>query len=437
VTGRHRRVVPAPANDASAASTADTVDPDDAADVTFGGLFRVRDFAVLYVAGTQSQLGDQLARVALSILVFSRTGSGLATAATYALTFLPAFVGGIALSGLADSRPRRALLIVCDLLRAVLFAIMAIPGVPLPLLFVLLVAAVLAGSPYSAAEPAVVADLFTGARYQTAVGLRTATSQVTQLVGFALGGVVVALTGPELALLIDAISFVAAAALISIGLSHFPASVPRAHMWRQLRGGARTIAGNARLRVLLGLAWLTAFWIVPEGLAAPFANDHGGGATAVGLLLAANPTGSLIGTVVLTRWVRPASRSRLLGLLAVASGLPLCACAGNPPIWLAVLLWGLCGAFSSYIVIVIAEFIAIVPTQVRGQAIGLASSSLLAAQGIGLLLGGVTTAWWGPAVVIAVAGAVGSTVAAGLALVIRRERRRTSGCSAPFVVTHR
>jgi hypothetical protein len=69
-------------------------------------LFAVRDFTVLWIAGTQSQVGDQLGRVALSILVFDRTGSGLATAATYALTYLPAFAGGIFLTGLADTVPR-------------------------------------------------------------------------------------------------------------------------------------------------------------------------------------------------------------------------------------------------------------------------------------------------------------------------------------------
>ena len=68
------------------------------------------------MAGAQSQIGDQLASVALSVLVFDRTGSGLATAATYALTFLPAVVGGIVLTGLADRYPRRTLIVACDAL---------------------------------------------------------------------------------------------------------------------------------------------------------------------------------------------------------------------------------------------------------------------------------------------------------------------------------
>ena len=428
MTGRHRSAVGSPVPDPTAGPGTD-----DTADVTFGALFRNRDFAVLYFASAQSLLGDQLARVALAILVFTRTGSGLATAATYALTFLPAVVGGLLLSGLADSRPRRGLMVICDFVRAALFALMAIPGIPLPVLCVLLVVAVLAGSPYSAAEPAVIADIFTGARYQAAVGLRTATSQAMQLIGFAVGGLVVAITGPNLALVIDAATFVLGAVVVGIGLSRIPVPAPGARMLRQLRGGASAIARDPRLRVLLGFAWLTAFWVIPEGLAAPFANAHGGGPTSVGLLLAANPTGNLVGTVVLTRWVRPASRSRLLGFLAVAAGLPLVACAGNPPIWLGVLLWGTCGVCSSYLVVLIAEFVAIVPSNTRGQAIGLASSSLLAAQGVGLLIGGTMTAWWGPAVAIAVAGAVGSGLAIGLVL-SRRGTTAAPGRSSPWVL---
>ena len=420
MTGRHRSAAGTAAVAASASST--LVADESVDDVTFGGLFRTRDFAVLYVAGTQSQLGDQLARVALSILVFARTGSGLATAATYALTFLPAFVGGLALSGLADSRPRRALMVTCDLVRAGLFALMSIPGLPLPLLCVLLVVAVLAGSPYSAAEPAVVADLFSGARYQAAVGLRTATSQAMQLAGFAVGGVIVALTGAEVALLIDAISFAGAGVLISIGLSHFPASVPGARTWRQLRGGARTIAGDARLRVLFGLRVVDRLLGPPGGVGGAVRerprrwSDRGRTAAR------RQPDGESYRD----------GRADPVGATGIAFPLDS-ACSPSPPDCHCVPVpairrsgWpcccgGMCGAFSSYVVVVIAEFVVIVPTRVRGQAIGLASSSLLAAQGIGLLIGGAATAWWGPAVAIAFAGAVGSSAAVCLTLIHRAQ----------------
>jgi hypothetical protein len=394
-------------------------------DVTFRGLFRNRDFAVLYLTGTQSQLGDQLARVALSVLVFTRTGSGLLTAATYALTFLPAVLGGIVLAGLADTRPRRTLLVSCDAARAALFAVMAIPSMPLWVVCSALVLAVLIGAPYNAAEPAIIADIYEGAWYQTALGLRTATGQAAQLIGFAAGGLVVAVTGSHIALLIDAATFALSAVVLRLLLTAFPAVTTHTRTSDQFKVGLRVIAADSRLRVLLGFAWLSAWWVIPEGLAAPYAAAHGGGAVAVGILLAANPTGNLIGTVLLTRWVPAPARSRLLGLLGFASGIPLIVCGLGPPIWLAAGLWGACGVFTCYVVIVIPEFVAIVPARVRGQTIGLAGSSLVAAQGVGLLIGGVTANLWGTDAAIAVAGCVGSLLALPLIAARRGHRAPT------------
>jgi predicted MFS family arabinose efflux permease len=395
------------------------------ATANFKGLFTVRDFTVLWIAGTQSQVGDQLARVALSILVFAKTGSGLATAATYALTYLPAVAGGILLTGLADTLPRRSLLIACDVLRAGLFALMAIPSMPLWLVCVLLVIAVLAGSPYNAAEPALVADIFEGDEYVAAQGLRTATTQCAQLAGFAVGGLIVALTGSRTALLIDAITFAASAVLLRVGLElRPPASTGERHRgMAQIKLGIRTVAGNRQLRILLAFAWLYAWWVIPEGLAAPYAAAHGGGPTSVGVLLAAAPAGNVLGVIVVTRWVPSSKRPQLLGVLAIATGIPLVLCGFDPGIAAAALLWGLCGFFGAYVVLVVTEFVAVVPSRVRGHAIGLASAGLLAAQGLGLLIGGLIASVWAVAPAIAVAGAVGSVLAVPLAV----SRRRLGG----------
>ena len=70
--------------------------------VTFLDALRVPEFRVIWLADAQSAVGDQLARVALSVLVFERTSSALLTALAYSLTFLPALIGGALLSGLAD-----------------------------------------------------------------------------------------------------------------------------------------------------------------------------------------------------------------------------------------------------------------------------------------------------------------------------------------------
>ena len=105
---------------------------------TYGTLFANSEFRALWLAQILSVLGDQLARVALTLLVYDRTRSPLLAAVTFAASVLPVFVGGLVLSPLADRLPRRAVMIACDLARMVLVLIMAIPGVPLPVLVGLL-----------------------------------------------------------------------------------------------------------------------------------------------------------------------------------------------------------------------------------------------------------------------------------------------------------
>lgn len=141
-----------------------------AAAVTFRSVLRVREFRLLWLADAQSLLGDQLARVALAVLVYDRTASGLATAAVYALTFLPALFGNLLLGHLADQLPRRGLLVAGDLTRMVLLAVMAVPGVPLVVLAALLVGAVTVGTPWKAAESSLVVDLVEATAYPVGMG---------------------------------------------------------------------------------------------------------------------------------------------------------------------------------------------------------------------------------------------------------------------------
>src|SRR5262249_28302997 len=63
-------------------------------------------FRALWLAQVLSVAGDQLARVALTLLVYDRTGSALLAAVTFAASVVPAFLGGVTLSGLADRLPR-------------------------------------------------------------------------------------------------------------------------------------------------------------------------------------------------------------------------------------------------------------------------------------------------------------------------------------------
>jgi len=398
--------------------------------VQFRQILRVREFRWLWLADMQSGVGDQLARVALSVLVFTETGSGLLTAGVYALTYLPALLGSILLGSLADRMPRRALLVTGDLVRAVLLAVMALPWVPLGVVTGLLVVAVVVGTPWKAAESALVADILQGQGYALGAGLRVATTQGAQLLGFAAGGAVVALAGSRPALGFDAATFAVSAVLIRLAVQPRPAAGStrsRGEGGRWWSAGLAVVFRDRRLRSLLGLAWLAGLFVVPEGLAAPYAATLGGGAATVGLLLAAGPTGVLLGSVLFIRLLPEKTRTALVGPLAVAAGVPLLFCALQPNLVATLLLWAVSGLCSAYQVQIIVEYVTAVPNSQRGQAISVASAGLLAAQGVGLFAGGFLAQTWTVSAAVAAAGAAGVLLAGLLAA----SRARSSGYTRP------
>ena len=94
---------------------------------TFRDVFAVREFRALWFSEVLSVAGDRLALVALTLLVFYHTRSPLLTAIVYAAGYLPWVIGGLFLAGVADRRPRRSVMVVCDVVRAVLVAAMVMP----------------------------------------------------------------------------------------------------------------------------------------------------------------------------------------------------------------------------------------------------------------------------------------------------------------------
>jgi MFS family permease len=392
--------------------------------VRFRDVLSVRGFRALWISQIQSLAGDQLARVALSVLVFTKTDSVALTALTYALTLLPAVVGGILFGGLADRYPRRHVMVVCDLLRAALVALMALPGEPLSIICILLVVVVIVGQPFLSAETAILPSLLTGERFVVGSGLRLLTSQAAQLAGFAVGGLVVAAVGVRAGLLINAATFLLSAVLIRFGVPVSAPSDPQqaGPRWfrpAELRDTVRYLWGNRRLRILAALAWLATFLVVPESLAAPYGAALGGGARMVGLLMAAPPAGMALGALVFVR-LPTSARERLLAPLVVLSAVPMALCAFKPTAAVSLVLWALLGVVTTYQIQVSAEFVGGLDDARRGQAIGLVGSGMIAVQGLGALAFGLLGEHIGPAPAVGVAGTAALVIGTALAIECRR-----------------
>jgi predicted MFS family arabinose efflux permease len=402
----------------------------------------VPEFRAVWLAELLSVAGDQVARVALAVLVYGRTGSASWSALTYALTFLPALVGGVALGGLADRFRRRQVMVAADLLRAGLVAGMAVPGLPLWALCALLVVVVLLAAPHTAALGALLPQVLAGPLYERGLAVRQITAQSAQLVGFSTGGVLVAALGPAPALLADAATFAVSALLVRVGVAarDRPSGAAGHGSDRAGAGGAgvvavvRGIAADPARRALVLLAWLVGCYVVPEGLAAPYAAEIGAGTGAVGLLLGADPLGSVLGAWLFVRFVPSGMRARLVGVLAVVAGVPLVLFVLRPGVPVAVLLLAASGtASSAYLLQTQAGFVRATPDGDRGRAIGIAASGVVAGQGVAVLGGGVLADLWSPSAAIAAGGVVGGVLALGGAVLWHRARRAGSPAATEIV----
>ena len=188
--------------------------PEQATRATYRDVFAISEFRALWSAQLTSVAGDQLARVALTVLVYARTASALLAAVTFMLSVVPVFIGGITLAGLADRFERRRVMIACDLLRCALVLVMALPGVPLALLVGLLAVVTLISAPFTAARAAIYPDLLSGDKYVVGTAVTLTTNQSAQVLGFALGGAAVALVGTRTSLVVDAATFAVSAAIV-------------------------------------------------------------------------------------------------------------------------------------------------------------------------------------------------------------------------------
>jgi predicted MFS family arabinose efflux permease len=375
----------------------------------------VREFRALWFSEILSVVGDRLALVALTLLVYDRTHSPLLTAVAYASGYLPWVIGGLFLADLADRYPRRSVMVVCDLVRTVLVAAMVIPRVPLPVLVALLFLTTMFAPPFESARASITPDILHGELYALGTAVTQTTFLAGQVVGAAGGGIAVVVIHVRPALVVDAGTFVLSALFIGLGTrARAAAAKPetvQASALARTRDGFALVFGNHALRTLLLFGWLVVFYTVPEGIAAPYAAKLGGGSIATGLVLASTACSTAIATPLFTRFVRPRRRIDLMGPLAVLTCATLVLTALRPGLAISLVIFSLSAAFGIYQIAANTAFVVRVPNERRAQAFGIANMGVIVGQGAAFIAAGAVTDFVAPAVVIAVWGGVGAIVA--------------------------
>jgi len=434
---------------------------------TYTEVFASREFRVLFGSFTLLVAGEQVKMLALSALVYARTGSPGLSAAAYTVGFLPYVVGGTFLLSLADRIRPRALMIAGELLRMVTCLLLAFTGLPVWAMLVLVLATGLFSPVFGAARSALLPDLLPGDAFVLARSVLNVTAAGAQIGGLAAGGAILALAGPEGALTVTAVLSTLAAAALRHGLPDFPARNARGtgssgtdtkdggppdggppdenlsgdiHSDDGLpegglpdgdlpdggespteetrKAGARNPAGGGAVRETLRVnrALLTdsrvrgllfAQWLpisLVVGAEATMISYLGNTA---GFALAAAALGLAAGNLVVGRFVSPTGRERLAFPLAVVSGIPLLAFALQPGLAGAALIVMLATAAVSACQLGLQRwFVDAVPDAVRGQAFGLTISGMMTGQAVGGLLTGVVAELTSPHMAIVLAGAV-------------------------------
>ncbi|GAA2591090.1 MFS transporter [Winogradskya consettensis] len=382
---------------------------------TYREVFAVRQFRVLFAGYTLFLGGETVKMLALSVTVYAGTGSSLLAALAYVAGFLPYALGGTFLLAYADRWPPRAVMIGYDLLRAAVAAVLAAGLLSPVAMLVLVFVAGIPSAVASAARSAMLPDLLDGDRYVLGRAVFSMAAGGTQVVGFAVGGVLIAGVGPYGALWITVASCLLSAALLRLRLAGRPGrgtggGYAVRETWRVNRELLRVPA----IRGLLLAQWLPPAIVVgAEGVLVPYATQIGMPGSA-GLLFTAVALGMLAGDLAIGRLVTPERRERLSGPLAVLLGAPLLGFVVVPGPVTAGLLLAVSGFGVSYQLGLARRFLAAVPEANRGQAFGLALTGTMALQGLFAASGGALGEVASPGVVVVAAGAASLLAVSGL-----------------------
>ena len=349
---------------------------------------RVRDLRTLWLAQLASELGDWASRIALAVLVFDRTHSPLATGLVTTASLLPYAGLGPLTAAIADRRPRKQVMVAADLMRGLVFVLLAVPGVPTAGLLVGALVAGLATPPFEAARSALRADLVVDDdTYSSYNALAVMTGQVAVALGYLCGGGLILVFGARGTLGLNAASFFVSALLVSRLRSHnVPAGAPDG-LLAHLKDGAGALFGDPALRicVILGVVASVA-GTIPEALAAAF--EHAS-PTRAAFLLAAAPVALIVASAAVPVGGDDRSRLRMAAVILAGGGaLAVPGFALGHSFLLAVFGWAAAGTTFAVIVAAGPVVRRRLPARSRAVAFGLLQSATLGGACLGGLAGG-------------------------------------------------
>jgi MFS family permease len=359
----------------------------------------------LFIANAISLVGNVLSAIAIPWFVLQTTGSATQTGITGFFTVLPVVLAGFFGGTLVDRLGYKRTSIIADIASGVTTALIPLLyftiGLEFWQLMILVFLGALLDSPGSTARSALLPELAEMAHMpiERATSLIHIIERGSRLVGAPLGGLLIAWIGTENVLWLDAGSFFISAVIIGLTIRvHEPAPTeqkePGGKYFDELRAGLRFIYTDKLLLAIVIMIMLTNFLdAIYSGVVQPvFVKQVYGQALDLGLLIAANGAGAVIGALIFSAVGPRLPRHAVFVFGFVLTSLRFFLFATYPSIWIAVpfVVFASMGAGPLNPIIGAVEFER-VPKNMRGRVGGAIGAGAWSAMPLGMLVGGVLT----------------------------------------------
>lgn len=290
---------------------------------TFGSLRRHRDYRLFFAGSSISFVGTWMQQIAAFWLVLELTGSPVAVGALALVQTLP--VAALALVGgaIADRVDLRRLVVACEGalgLQAALLCVLALSGlIEAWHLYALGLVQGVALAVNAPARHTLVFQIVGREDLANAIALNASLGTSARILGPALGGVVLAVSGPGLVFGLNAISYaIVISAIVAMRLAPSPRPAQPLGLWAGVGEALRFAVGSRRVAVvffsLILVSTLSFNFDVLLPLLARLTLD--GGPQTYGLIAAVFGAGALTGALILAT----VGRARVLLVLGGALG---------------------------------------------------------------------------------------------------------------------
>jgi MFS family permease len=285
-------------------------------------LWRNGAFVRVWSAATVSIFGSLVSRVAIPfVAIINLHADSVGVALVRGMELAAGLAVGLAAGAWVDRLRRRPVMIWADLGRAALLGLIPLAWLggwlSLPLLLLVTLFTAVLTTFFDAADNAFLPTIVPKADLVRANGALAASGSVSEFAAFGSAGFLVQLLTAPIAILVDAISFIASALLLAtirVPEAPPPAKADREPVLREIAIGMGLVARNPVLRAITLASMATAsMWGVFGALWYLFAiQDLGLDAAAIGLVAAVGGASSLVGALLTTRLTRRFGVGRVL-----------------------------------------------------------------------------------------------------------------------------